>query len=772
MHLFASHLGTFEVETDGSRPKLRPFRHDPDPSPLGLAYLDLANHPARVLSPMVRMGWLEEPHSEAARQRRGRDEYVPLSWSEGARLVADALARTRERLGNEGIFGGSYGWASAGRFHHAQSQLKRFLNLAGGFTSSVNTYSYGAAAVLLPHVLGSNYKDACDTSPSWSDIEQSCELLVGFGGFRLSNAQVEAGGTGAHRARPALRAFAASGKTVVIFSPSAADAPDGPGVEHYFVRPNTDSAVLLGLCHTLLVRGRANRSFLDRCTSGFDRFERYLLGKDDGVTKSAAWASRISALPEPVILDLAEALANKPSLINLSWSLQRARYGEQPYWAAIALACMAGHVGKPGCGFAFGLTSVNSVGQPVRRLRGPAFEQGSNRVRHHIPVARITELLEGELDYLPYDGTMLSLPRIGLVWWAGGNPFHHHQDLNRLAAAFRRPETVIVTESMWTATARHADIVLPAALPFERSDIAASSRDNWLIYSKRVLLPPTDVLSDHDGLRQVAKLMGLEAAFSEGRSEDEWIRHFYDGYRQRYPELPEPHAFFSQGYAGLDIFESAAAPADHFRAFVADPGAAPLPTPSGKIELFSPTIDGFGCADHPGHPAWLEPEEFLLNSRARKFPFHLLSPQPSSRLHSQLNHARPSQRAKRAGFEVIEINPDDAAKNSLSDGDIAEVFNDRGRLLAAVRHAPHLMPGVAVLPTGSWFDQGGNGPGAVDRGGNPNTVTSIRPTSTLSQATAPNSCLVAIRRASAHLLAAILQDAAETGRRSRSAARQ
>ena len=748
MQLFASHLGSFEVEYDlTGQPALYPFRHDPDPSPLGLAYLDLARDPRRVLSPMVRRGWLADRDSAAAPQLRGHDEFIPMSWDDIAPLIVAEIRHTSDTLGNQGIFGGSYGWASAGRFHHAQSQLKRFLNLCGGFTSAVNTYSYGAAGVLLPHVLGADYRDACDTAPSWPDINAHCQLLVGFGGFRLTNSQVEAGGTGAHRASIALRHYAASGKPMVVFSPSAADAPAGPGVVHHAIRPNTDTAVLLGLCHTILATGRAATAFLDRCTFGAAEFLAYLRGDTDGVVKSASWAAAISGVPAPVIAALADDLVVRPSLINLGWSLQRARFGEQPYWAAIALACMAGHVGKPGCGFSFGLTAVNSVGQPVRRLKGPAFPPGHNPVGAYIPVARITELLEGEQHSIPYDGRTLPLPQIGLVWWAGGNPFHHHQDLNRLASAFRRPRTIIVTDPMWTATAQMADIVLPAALPFERNDIAASSRDNWLVHSRQILPPPPGVLSDHDGLRKIAAAMGLEQAFTEGRSEDEWIAHLYAGYRALYPELPPLAEFVAEGFAGLDLATEAPAPADHFTRFARDPDAHKLRTPSGRIELTSPTIAGFGYPDHPGHPAWLEPEEYLLAPLAVQHPFHLLSPQPATRLHSQLETAQPSQAAKRHGLECIELNPGDAAALGLGDGDTAEIFNARGRLLASVLLAPHLMPRVAVLPTGAWYAPLADADGPIDIGGNPNSLTAIVPTSTLAQASAPNSCLVSIRRA-------------------------
>ncbi|MCG8710247.1 molybdopterin-dependent oxidoreductase [Brenneria sp. 4F2] len=744
MHLFASHFGTYEVERDDrGQPVLRPFRHDPRPSPVGLHYLELARSKARIRQPMVRRSWLEQGATASNRALRGQEDFVAVDWDTVSRRIADEIIRVREAYGNEAIFGGSYGWASAGRFHHAQSQLKRLLNLAGGFTSSVNTYSYGAAGVLLPHVLGTEYKDACDTAPSWSEIAAHCRLLVSFGGLRLSNAQVEAGGTGAHRTEQWLADAQARGMRLVMISPSGRDAPPGQGVEHISLRPNTDTAVMLALAHTLLAQGRVDRAFIARCCEGFAEFEAYLNGKDDGVVKDVGWAEAISGIPRARLSDLAQELAGQPSLINVAWSLQRARYGEQPYWAAIALACMTGGVGRPGCGFAFGLGAVNSVGQPVRRLRGPAVEQGVNPVKHLIPVARLTELLENPGATLRYNGITLPLPAIRLIWWAGGNPFHHHQDLHRLTRAFQRPETIIVSEQVWTATARMADIVLPIALPFERDDLAASSRDNWLVYSRRVCSPPAQVLTDHQALTRVAERLGIAGEFTAGLTQAQWIERLYQGYRARFPELPDWQTFRRRGFAALDEGESAPHPANHFMRFAADPQRYPLSTPSGKIEIASRRLRDFAHEDLGAFPHWRAPEEWLLSPLAATYPLHLLSPQPANRLHSQLDAVGESERGKRRGYEVVSLSAADAARENVAEGDIVELYNARGRVRACAHIDNQLMSGVAVLPTGSGFcldDQG------CDVGGNPNTLTSILPTSSFSQASAPNSCLVALRR--------------------------
>ena len=341
------------------------------------------------------------------------------------------------------------------------------------------------------------------------------------------------------------------------------------------------------------------------------------------------------------------------------------------------------------------------------------------------------------------------MPDIRLVYWAGGNPFHHPQDLNRLAQAFRRPQTVIVNESMWTATARHADIVLPASFPFERNDIAASSRDNWLIASGQVMAPPPQVKSDHDIFGAIGGEMNLRDAFTAGRSETEWLRWLYDGYRSSHQELPDFETFWAQGYAALDFGEEAPAPSTPLEDFVRDPAAHRLATPSGRIEIVSQTIRAFGYADCPGHASWLAPEEWLGAPLAQTYPLHLLSPQPAHRLPASKCDAEPLRQGE--GPRGRADDPGCAAKRCATA--FVEIFNARGCCLTALRIDPHISPGTVILPTGAWFEPSvvPDG-GLIDLGGNPNVLTSIRPTSALSQATAPNSCLVDVRRTSSELM--------------------
>ena len=191
------HWGSYQSEIrDGKLVALHPLSDDPDPSPIANGYIDTLDNEQRIRQPMVRQSWLQGGAGTAG-ELRGRDQFVPVSWDEAERLVAAELRRVIGAHGNESIFAGSYGWASAGRFHHAQGHLKRFLNLLGGFTKSVNTYSLAAGEVILPHVLGS--VKYIYGATHWQSIIEHCDLLVAFGGLPVANAQIGQGGVGQHR---------------------------------------------------------------------------------------------------------------------------------------------------------------------------------------------------------------------------------------------------------------------------------------------------------------------------------------------------------------------------------------------------------------------------------------------------------------------------------------------------------------------------------------------------------------------------------------------
>jgi biotin/methionine sulfoxide reductase len=733
----AAHWGVYEVEPrEGAAPLLRPLSSDPDPTRIGLDQLDPAVRALRIARPAVRKGWLDS----RSREGRGSDAYVEVDWDVALDLVAQEISRIKAEHGNRAIFGGSYGWASAGRFHHAQSQLHRFYNQIGGYVASRDSYSLGAGRVLMPHI-AADMDTSNGNHTSWSVLAEHCELFIAFGGVPLKNTQVSSSGAGRHRARAGLAALEQAGVRLVNISPMRDNFP-GQSVEWVPIRPNTDTAVMLALAYQVAHSAAFDRAFLDRYTVGFDRFLPYLTGDVDGVAKTPEWAEALSAVPAAKIRELAEAMLTHRTMLNASWALQRASHGEQPFWALVSLASMLGQIGLPGGGYGIGYGAMNVMGSQHIRIPGPVFPQGRNPLGDFIPCARLADMLLHPHQPFRYNGGLYHYPDIRLVHWAGGNPYHHHQDLNRLRKAWARPETIVVQEQYWTPTARAADIVLPATIALERNDIGFATREGFYIAMKQALAPQGEARSDHAIFAALAARLGVGQAFTEGRDEMGWLRHIYEANRVQVAAqgvtLPEFDRFWEQGLIDLAPQDAPHVMHGDFRA---DPEAHPLKTPSGKIEIYSERIAGFGLEDCPGHAVWREPVEWLGGQGAARHPFHLISDQPERKLHSQLDPAPHSRAGKVQGREGLHIHPLDALDYGLADGDVVELFNDRGRCLAGVLLNPAMMRGVLRLSTGAWVDFDGD----LDRHGNPNMLTPDIGASSLSQGCSAHSCLVSLR---------------------------
>jgi biotin/methionine sulfoxide reductase len=668
-----------------------------------------------------------------------------LSWDEAEKLVANELKRVIKTKGNQAIYAGSYGWSSAGRFHHAQSQIHRFLNSIGGYTSSKNTYSLAAGEVIIPHVLGDNLIELLAHQTSWQSVCKNTELMLAFGGLPAFNSQISNGGTGAHIQRLGVIEAAAAGAKFVNLSPRRSDVKSDIDEDWYNLRPNTDVAVMLAMAYQLLIENSHNTYFLDKYTVGFDIFQAYLLGRKDGVPKTPAWAAEISGMAEADIISLTREMTNKRTMLTVSWSLTRQQYGEQPFWAATALAAMLGQMGKPGGGIGYGYTIANHLGNNVFKIPYAPLPRGENSVSAFIPVARISDMLLNPGKKFDYNGSEYTYPDIDLIYWAGGNPFHHHQDLARLRKAWEKPSTVIVNEWCWNALARHADIILPCTTTLERQDIAMTPRDPFVISMDKAIEPIGEARNDYDIFTGIARYMDTEDTFTEGRSAEDWQKWIWEQSCEQAAKLnvqmPDYQSFREAGFYKSPKL-------NHDRIFLSDffddPEENPLGTPSGKIELFSKTIDSFNYDDCPGHPTWMEPAEWL-GAKEKSHPLHLIANQPRTKLHSQMDNGALSSSIKIKGHQPMEINPNDAEIRGINEGDIVRVFNDRGACLCGVKITKDVMPGVIIISTGSWYDP-------VDpanrksmcKHGNPNMLSPDVGTSKLGQGPAAHSCLVEV----------------------------
>ena len=388
---------------------------------------------------------------------------------------------------------------------------------------------------------------------------------------------------------------------------------------------------------------------------------------------------------------------------------------------------------------------MNYIGGDFAILPYSALPQGKNPVRDFIPVARITDLLTRAGETVEFDGQTLTYPEIKMMYWAGGNPFHHHQDLGRLMEAWQKPDTVIVHEWCWNSLAKRGDIVLPCTTPLERQDIAMTPRDPYIVSMSKLTEPYAQSRNDYDIFAGIASELGISQAFTGGRSDAQWLRDIYEETRANVAhlghDLPEYEKLLETGWHKLD---DPSEPKIMLKDFRNDPVKNALATPSGKIEIFSKTVSDFGYDDCPGHTVWREPYEWLGGSD-QSHPFHLISNQPPAKLHSQIDHGSVSRASKVNGREALRIHPLDAQTCGVKDGDLVRVYNNRGACLGTVVTDTTLRRNVVQMSTGSWFDPlDPSDPYSLCKHGNPNVLTRDKGTSKLGQGPSAHTCLVSV----------------------------
>jgi len=752
----ASHWGVFWANVEnGVWNAVRPWEKDPYPSHQIEGVMDSVYSPSRIRYPMVRKAWLDGGPG-ASPETRGSDDFVRVTWEQALDLVAGELRRVSDTYGPGGIFAGSYGWKSSGKVHNCQSLLRRLLNtgLEGRFVNSTGDYSTGASQVIMPHVTGT--LEVYEQQTVWPVLVESTDVLVFWGADPLTTNQIS-WTVADHDAYPYFAQFRDTGKKVIVIDPIRSRTAEFFNADLIQIRPHTDVAMMLGIAHALYSEGLHDQAFLDEYTTGFDRFLPYLTGESDGVPKTPEWAAEICGVPAETLVELARLFAANRTMLASGWSIQRQRHGEQAHWMLVTLASMLGQIGLPGGGFGLsyhyacgGAPSASAMavgGMPDGGAAVAGAAWITDAGAYSIPVSRIVEMLENPGGSFQNNGAELPFPDVYMAYWVGGNPFHHHQDRNRMRKAWQKLETVVVHDFQWTATARHADIVLPATTSYERNDIenVGDYSAKALVAMKKVVDPLFEARNEYDIFADIAERLGARDAFTEGRDEMGWLRHLYQGgvdqARASGLQVPDFNAFWEAGILEFEIPERSRSFV-RYAGFRSDPLFEPLGTPSGLIEIYSRTIERMGYDDCPPHPTWMPPEEW-----AEGFPLHVNTSHPNSRLHSQLNGTVLRDGYAVAGREPCRMHPADAAARGIEDGDVVRVFNNRGQILAGAVITDAVRQGVLEVNEGGWYDP----VDAADAGtlcayGDVNALTGDIPTSRLANGNSGHTCLAEVEK--------------------------
>lgn len=764
--LTGSHWGAIRATVvDGRFVKATPFEQDRYPSKIIAGLPDHVHGTARVRYPMVRVDWLRKRHLSDTRQR-GDNRFVRVTWDEALDLFYQELERVQTTYGPSALLSSS-GWQSTGMFHNAGGMLSRALALHGASVGSGGDYSTGAAQVILPRVVGS--MEVYEQQTSWPLVLENSKTIVLWGSDMVKNQQAnwwcpdhDVYGYYAQLkekvARDEIR--------VVSVDPVVSSTHEFLGrdkVQHVALHPQTDVPLLLALAHTLYNEKLHDSQFLSTYCVGFEQFLPYLNGETDGQPKDAAWAATLTGIDAQTIRALARQLAADRSQIVAGWCVQRMQHGEQWAWMVVVLAAMLGQIGLPGGGFGFGW-HYNGAGTPTRKgiiLSG--FSGSTSTPPRHastdfkgfsstIPIARFVDAMLEPGKAINWNGKQVKLPQLKMCVFAGTNPFHRHQQTNRIIEGWQTLETVVSIDNQWTATCRFADIVLPATTQFERNDIDqyGNLSNRGLIGMKQIVPPQFEARNDFDIFRDLCRRFDREQAFTEGLDEMGWLKKIYqDGAKQgkgRGIHLPAFDAFWNDsGYVEFDepkLFV-------RHQAFRNDPDLEPLGTPSGLIEIYSKSIADLHYHDCQGHPMWFEKTERSHGGPgSAHYPLHLQSVHPDFRLHSQLCESE-TLRAQYsvAGKEPVYLSPQDADARGIRSGDVVRVFNARGQVLAGAVVTDRFMPGVIRIHEGAWYnpDRGGE-IGALCLYGNPNVLTLDIGSSQLAQATSAHTAIVNIEK--------------------------
>lgn len=674
----------FRVETDdGDEPQLRACAR-------GRAFRQQVYSPERLRTPLKRTG------------PRGSGQFQPISWDEALDLVAGEMRRVKDAYGAKSILVLTYSGSSAS-LHTGTMTLRILLREFGGYMSAWGGASAESA------VFASRATYGTLTTGNTRDDLVNSKLIILWG---LNPAtSIYSTNTSLHLAR----AREAGAKIITVdprYTTSAAVFAD----QWVPIKPGTDTALMAAMAYVIVREGLQDTAFLERCTSGFDKFSDYVTGKEDGVGKTPAWAERITGVPAGTIMSLAREYATKkPAALIPGYAPGRTAHGEQYHRMASVLAAMTGNVGVHGGG------AAGFERGPVGPMVPPSFSQAYEGSTYE---SRLKSLdIPGRLRSQPHccrlwdailGGKAAGFPSdIKMAYVAYGNPLNQFPNLKKGIQALESLEFVVVHEQFMTATARYADVVLPVTTVWERNDIArAWLAGPYFLYANKAIEPVDDVRTDARICLDLAARLDLKLPFLE-MPEEEQVRQMAEGMGDVMEEVKDFKAFKERGVHKIKV----PGPVVSFAREVRDPDSHPFPTPSGKIEVFSKLLADLDHPDIPPVPKYLETWEGPDDPLAREYPLQMVTVHSKARAHSCFDN---NPWLREIALQRVAINIEDARSRGIEHGDLVRVFNGRGETIIAAEVTERVMPGVVALGEGAWYKPDEKG---RDRAGSPNVLT-------------------------------------------------
>ncbi|WP_139650880.1 DMSO/selenate family reductase complex A subunit [Raoultibacter phocaeensis] len=695
---------------------------DPQPRAClrGRTYRRWMNHPDRFNTPMKRVG------------KRGEGKFEPISWDEAIETAATKLKEVIETYGNEAV----YVPYATGVSATTSRPFNRFLNLVGGYLNFYNSYSTAQISCITPYMYGA--KGAGGSS--FSAAEDAALILI----FGSSPTETRQGGLTTHYDWVHLRER--TGAKIYVIDPRMNDSIMGHSEQWLPINPGTDAALVAAIAHELIANDMIDLEFLHTYCVGYDEetmpegyqgqnlsYNAYVMGTGyDMVEKTPEWAAPITGISADRIRSLAEEIGTtKPLYVNQGWGPQRRSNGEWTAWSIMALPCLVGQVGLPG--------TNNGTREARNSPTLSSLPAGENPVETSIPCFLFTDAIDHGTEMTAKNAGVKKADALKtnikyMINYAGNCLTNQHSDINKahdILADESKCEFILGIDTVLCDTMKYADIILPDLFRFEQtSQIATGSDWGYMITGTACTSPKFERKSAYEMASLMAEKFGVQDQFTEGKTEEDWIKELYEQSREKDDTLPTWDEAVEMG-----VYTRAYDPVISMKKFRDDPVANPLETPSGKIEIFSAKVleftDGWeltegdtlpGMDTLPAIPAYI-PEWFGVETTTEEFPLVLNGFHYRGRIHSSWGGI---EELKEVNPQEAWINPVDADARGIAQGDTIRVKNQFGEIELLAKVTPRTVPGTVAVSQGAWHDADMAGD-RVDKGGSINTLTTQRP---------------------------------------------
>ena len=685
----------------------------------GRAYRAWVNHPDRINYPMKR----------AEGSKRGEGKYEQITWDEAIEIIARNYQEVIDNYGPEAVYmnycTGNYGVTARPWF--------RLLNsLGNGYLAFYGNYSLAQLMWITPYIFGASVGAGSSLSAA-----RDSDLVLMFG---TSPVETRQGGAVSHHDYVAMREMT-KGKIYVI-DPRFNDSLAGRSDEWLPINPGTDAALVAAIAHELIENNQVDKEFLDTYCVGFDEatlpasaqgqnksYQDYIMGTGyDKVEKTPEWAAPITSIAADKIRALAgEIAAAKALFVDQGWGPQRRSNGEMTGWSICMLPILTGNIGLPGTsnGLREGSYSVNLTSMP----------DGENPVKAKISVFSMVDAIDRGHEMTEKADGVTGVEQLPcdikfVINYAGNCITNQNSDINWVHDGMSdesKCHFVLGSDILMTDSLKYSDVILPDLFRLEQPSMIGTGGDGgYMLAGSEPYAPKFERKSAYDAAALIAAALGKEEAFTEGKTQEDWLRECYETSREKDPELPTYEEAMEMGvYTRKNPAGAVIAMAE----FRADPVANPLDTPSGKIEIYSEALADYIAAHEFADDDFVAPipvyapEWYGAETVTDEFPLQLSGFHYRGRLHSSWGGV---EILKELNPQEAWINPSDAAERGIEQGDTVRVENQFGAMELLAKVTPRVIPGTVACAQGAWHDADMNGD-RIDKGGCINTLTTHRP---------------------------------------------